>query len=195
MKSFIVQVRGVNVRYEQLLRLFLFSLVTFGLYGLLWYYRINREFRDIGQAVEDDELGRVNPFLELVIFVAAFWFAQTAILVGLVGGGIAQLVAEAVGLPSGLSYLVTIIGLAVGIFALRFVSMRITSRVRTVQGYAAIPPSAQTRNGVGVLLIVLNLFWPLYIQAGLNRAWLPGGADSAPSASVTGGSDLPSVAA
>src|SRR4051794_17228332 len=33
------------------------TLVTVGIYGLVWYYKINREMRDLGQARGTDELG------------------------------------------------------------------------------------------------------------------------------------------
>lgn len=41
-----VQVRGTNVKIRNPFLVFLWSLVTFGIYYLVWYYKINRELRD-----------------------------------------------------------------------------------------------------------------------------------------------------
>jgi hypothetical protein len=41
-----VQVRGTPVKIRNPLLVFLWSLVTFGIYYVVWYYKINRELRD-----------------------------------------------------------------------------------------------------------------------------------------------------
>jgi hypothetical protein len=37
------------------------GLITFGIYNLVWYYKVNREMRDFGRAQGDPELGNSNP--------------------------------------------------------------------------------------------------------------------------------------
>lgn len=37
------------------------SLITVGIYTIFWYYYINREFRDFGAAMGDQELAQSNP--------------------------------------------------------------------------------------------------------------------------------------
>ena len=49
------------------------NLVTLGLYGLLWYYKINRELRDFGRATEDAELGDSAPWLSLLAITLGGW--------------------------------------------------------------------------------------------------------------------------
>jgi hypothetical protein len=41
-----VQVGGTTVKIRNPLLVFLWSLVTFGIYYVVWYYKINRELRD-----------------------------------------------------------------------------------------------------------------------------------------------------
>jgi hypothetical protein len=41
-----VQVRGAQVKIRNPFLVFVWSLVTFGIYYLVWYYKINRELRD-----------------------------------------------------------------------------------------------------------------------------------------------------
>jgi hypothetical protein len=41
-----VQVHGMPVKIRSPLLVFLWSLVTFGIYYVVWYYKINRELRD-----------------------------------------------------------------------------------------------------------------------------------------------------
>jgi hypothetical protein len=42
----------------------LLALITFGIYGVVWWYKINRELRDLGRKHNTDELG-TNPCLSL----------------------------------------------------------------------------------------------------------------------------------
>jgi Domain of unknown function (DUF4234) len=41
-----VQVHGMQVKIRNPFLVFVWSLVTFGIYYLVWYYKINRELRD-----------------------------------------------------------------------------------------------------------------------------------------------------
>jgi uncharacterized protein DUF4234 len=41
-----VQVRGTTVKIRNPLLVFLWSLVTLGIYYVVWYYKVNRELRD-----------------------------------------------------------------------------------------------------------------------------------------------------
>jgi uncharacterized protein DUF4234 len=41
-----VRVRGAEVKIRNPFLVFVWSLVTFGIYYLVWYYKINRELRD-----------------------------------------------------------------------------------------------------------------------------------------------------
>jgi len=47
------------------------SLITLGIYGICWYYFVNDELKDIGQAKDDGNLGQSSPALSV-----------TALLVG-----------------------------------------------------------------------------------------------------------------
>jgi hypothetical protein len=41
-----VQVRGAQVKIRNPFLVFVWSLVTFGIYYVVWYYKVNRELRD-----------------------------------------------------------------------------------------------------------------------------------------------------
>jgi hypothetical protein len=41
-----IQVRGTDVKIRNPFLVFLWSLVTFGIYYVVWYYKVNRELRD-----------------------------------------------------------------------------------------------------------------------------------------------------
>jgi len=49
------------------------NFVTLGLYGLFWYYKINRELRDFGRATEDAELADSTPWLSLLAVTLGGW--------------------------------------------------------------------------------------------------------------------------
>jgi uncharacterized protein DUF4234 len=53
-----------KVRDEGLVALW--TVLTLGIYTLVWYYRINREMRDFGRAHGDQELADSNPTLSIL---------------------------------------------------------------------------------------------------------------------------------
>jgi hypothetical protein len=52
-----VSVRGVDVKIRNPWLVFLWAIVTLGIYYLVWYYKVNRELRDYGRATGTPELG------------------------------------------------------------------------------------------------------------------------------------------
>jgi hypothetical protein len=44
----------------------LWTILTLGIYTLVWYYRINREMRDFGRAHGDEKLAKSNPVLSIL---------------------------------------------------------------------------------------------------------------------------------
>jgi hypothetical protein len=57
----VVRIRSTpaEAKIRHPLAVFLLALVTLGIYYLVWYYKVNRELRDLGRAVgEEDRLGR-----------------------------------------------------------------------------------------------------------------------------------------
>jgi uncharacterized protein DUF4234 len=44
----------------------LWTVLTLGIYNVVWYYRINREMRDFGRAHGDEKLADSNPVLSLL---------------------------------------------------------------------------------------------------------------------------------
>jgi hypothetical protein len=44
----------------------LWTILTLGIYTLVWYYRINREMRDFGRAHGDEKLANSNPVLSIL---------------------------------------------------------------------------------------------------------------------------------
>jgi hypothetical protein len=44
----------------------LWTVLTLGIYNLVWYYRINREMRDFGRAHGDEKLADSNPVLSIL---------------------------------------------------------------------------------------------------------------------------------
>jgi hypothetical protein len=52
-----VSVRGVDVKIRNPWLVFLWAIVTLGIYYLVWYYKVNREMRDYGRATGTPELG------------------------------------------------------------------------------------------------------------------------------------------
>jgi len=53
-----------KVRNEGLV--LLWTVITFGIYNIVWYYRINRELRDFGRIYQDEMLARENPAVSTV---------------------------------------------------------------------------------------------------------------------------------
>jgi hypothetical protein len=56
-----VNAKGALVKVRNPVGPILLTIVTLGIYGIVWYYKINREMRDFGAAMGDDELKRSNP--------------------------------------------------------------------------------------------------------------------------------------
>lgn len=54
-----VQVRGTHVKIRNPFLVFIWSLLTLGVYYVVWYYKVNRELRDAAGAV-------VSPFVALL---------------------------------------------------------------------------------------------------------------------------------
>jgi hypothetical protein len=52
---------AVSVKVRRPWLVAVFSVVTFGIYGAVWYYRVNREMRDFGLAHGDDGLAQSSP--------------------------------------------------------------------------------------------------------------------------------------
>jgi hypothetical protein len=63
-----VKAAGASVKIRHPWGAFLLVLVTLGIYYLFWYYFINRELRDFGQATGDAEGNRieVSPWIALL---------------------------------------------------------------------------------------------------------------------------------
>ena len=68
-----VNARGAYVKIRHPWGAFLLVLVTLGIYYLFWYFFINRELRDLGQASADsgDNRIEVNPWISLL--AVTFW--------------------------------------------------------------------------------------------------------------------------
>ncbi len=63
---------GAHVRERDIGLVGLWHALTFGIYNWFWYYAINRELRDFGEARGDDELANGNPGLS-VLAVTLGW--------------------------------------------------------------------------------------------------------------------------
>ena len=57
---------GPSVKVRRPWAVVLLNAVTFFIYGIVWYYKINRELRDFGKAHGDDELGASKPLRSLL---------------------------------------------------------------------------------------------------------------------------------
>jgi len=55
----LVRVRGTNVKLRNPFLVFVWSLLTLGVYYVVWYYKVNRELRDAAGAV-------VSPFVAVL---------------------------------------------------------------------------------------------------------------------------------
>lgn len=65
-----LQLRTANVKQQSLWAVLGLTIITLGIYGIFWYYRVNREMRDIGGAYGDDSLAATSPGLAvLALFV------------------------------------------------------------------------------------------------------------------------------
>jgi hypothetical protein len=66
--SAVVDRAAINVKTRGVRGMVLLTVVTFGIYGAVWYYKINRELRDFGAAHGDAELGSSRPWCSLLAF-------------------------------------------------------------------------------------------------------------------------------
>jgi Domain of unknown function (DUF4234) len=64
--SALVDTAAVDVKTRRVRSVVLLTVVTFGIYGVVWYYKINRELRDFGAAHGDAELGSSRPWSSLL---------------------------------------------------------------------------------------------------------------------------------
>lgn len=56
-----LQVQGFNVKQQSIWAWLGLTLITFGIYNLFWYYRVNREMKEVGGALGNAELGASSP--------------------------------------------------------------------------------------------------------------------------------------
>ena len=56
------------------------TIVTLGIYSLVWYYRVNREMRDLGRALGDSELADSRPGRSVWAMVAGSLFVIPTIV-------------------------------------------------------------------------------------------------------------------
>jgi hypothetical protein len=61
-----VDAGGARVKARDIGIVAILTIVTLGIYGYVWYYRINRELRDFGAAHQDEELAGERPGLSLL---------------------------------------------------------------------------------------------------------------------------------
>jgi hypothetical protein len=65
-----MQLRGANVKQQSLWAWLGLVIITLGIYQLFWYYRVNRETKDVGAAWGDAELGASSPGMSaLAMFI------------------------------------------------------------------------------------------------------------------------------
>jgi hypothetical protein len=68
------------------LRAAAYNALTLGVYSLRWYYRVNRELRDLGAARGDDELAATRPGRSLLAVTFGRWLIVPPVL-GYIGFG------------------------------------------------------------------------------------------------------------
>jgi hypothetical protein len=71
-----VQVRGAAVKIRNPFLVFLWSLVTFGIYYFVWYYKINRELRDAAGVAVSPGIALLAVTLGWIVIVPPFvsWY-------------------------------------------------------------------------------------------------------------------------
>jgi hypothetical protein len=64
----VVRIRGTpaEAKIRHPLAVFGLALVTLGIYYLVWYYKVNRELRDLGRAVGEEERLGTSPLTSLM---------------------------------------------------------------------------------------------------------------------------------
>jgi len=62
-------IRNTSVKEQSPWAVLGLIIITLGIYSLFWYYRVNREMRDIGRDFGDAELAATNPVLSVLAMV------------------------------------------------------------------------------------------------------------------------------
>jgi len=78
---------GARARVRHPLATVGLTLVTLGVYGVVWYHRVNAELRDYGRAYRDDRLAASNPAHSVLALVPGLLLVVPPIvsLIGFVG--------------------------------------------------------------------------------------------------------------
>jgi hypothetical protein len=119
-----------------------FSLITLGIYHLYWWYQINREMRDLGEARGLDDLGE-KPLNSLLAFF-----------------------------PGGLIIVPPYVSLYNGVKRMQR-AQEVTTGAVSLNGWIAL-----------ILLLVLGLILPGYLQAEMNKVWENVGSGGAMASTV-----------
>ena len=93
-----VDVHGATTKVRRPFAVFIFTTITLGVYGAVWYFRVNRELRDYGAAYGDRELAESKPrnsllaitlgaFVIVPFFVSVFGFVGRVRRAERIGGG------------------------------------------------------------------------------------------------------------
>jgi hypothetical protein len=71
-----LQVAGTSVKIRNPFLVFVWSIVTFGIYYLVWYYKINRELRDAGRIDVSPVVALLAVSLGWIVIVPPFvsWY-------------------------------------------------------------------------------------------------------------------------
>lgn len=161
-----IRFEGVTVAIRSTWRIWLLSVVTFGIFGVIWWFWLNRELRDYSAAV-GRPLGN-NPALAAACAACAYvGLLQQLVLNELASGqavdpvlGAAAAAAALLWIPAVLTYVHT------------------TRRVRAIQRLVSAQPLDPPQTALAALLGVAgNLLWPgaglhlPYLQGALNANW------------------------
>jgi hypothetical protein len=151
-----IDIDGASVTVRRAWTIVLWNVMTFSVYSLVWYYKVNREMRDYGRARGDSELGASKPVRSLLA-VTLGGIIVVPELVSLVG--VARRVQRSELLATGARRPVA------GLIALL-----VTPTVVTIAS------NATTSITVGVILACVGaaayLTAAIRVQARLNAVWL-----------------------
>jgi hypothetical protein len=64
--SSVIDATAVDVKTRRVWSVVLLTVVTLGIYGIVWYYKINRELREFGAAHGDADLSSSRPWRSVV---------------------------------------------------------------------------------------------------------------------------------
>jgi Domain of unknown function (DUF4234) len=64
--SSVIDAITVDVKTRRVWSVVLLTVVTLGIYGIVWYFKINRELRDFGAAHGDAKLGSSEPWRSVI---------------------------------------------------------------------------------------------------------------------------------